>query len=179
MWFFDCSCVKKIARLFLPHAEEKMSPGTRLWKRDRSLLSIFIIRVLVFIEAMNMLPNPLVFRTLAEYKRRIFGQYKASDTAGKVFLGNFLGAQSLLGLQRAYNQLMKDGKYIACHFFFPLRVWTFFGWVWHKLLQEWRRHVFLLGGWGPGMRLLTLSPVSLEPSSMIACYLGNPEEVGS
>ena len=82
-----------------------------------------------------MLPNPLVVRTLAEYKRRIFGQYKASDTAGKVFLGNFLGAQSLLGLQRAYNQLMKDGRYIVCHFFFPLRVGTFFGWVWHKLLE--------------------------------------------
>ena len=32
-------------------------------------------RVSVFIEAMNMPLNPLVFHTGAEYKRRVFAQY--------------------------------------------------------------------------------------------------------
>ena len=35
---------------------------------------IFTIRVLVFIEAMNMLPDPPVFRTLGEYKGRALGR---------------------------------------------------------------------------------------------------------
>ena len=91
--------------------EEKMRLGTRL--RETDIVSIFMIRVLVFIEAMNMLSNPQVFRTLAEYKKGSLASTTPEEGQRKARIRNFLGAQSLLGLQGAYNQLMKDGRHIA------------------------------------------------------------------
>ena len=55
-----------------------------------------MIRISVFIEAMNMLPNPQLFRTLAGYKGRAVGRKYISCIdiliAVNLILSQFLGA---------------------------------------------------------------------------------------
>ena len=81
-------------------------------------------RVSVFIEAMNMLLNPLVFHTGAEYKKKSLCPVLKCNCVSfidSLILRKFLGAQSLLGVARGLQSTKYDE---AHHMILHLKVST-------------------------------------------------------